>query len=289
MKALAVLAFVSLSTALAASPSTLLGTKNPFSKSAVCQQFACVVSGNADVAGYRFITYARTTDQGGYVETPGSGGFFVFQKGGVNVAIGIFGIGTQATTTVGDVKDVELLMTLSGRSGGIPAGALVASEVDQTPLVMLDRSRNVTFPLGGRVVLTNSSQRNRVKISNASRGAIREIDVAYIALSAEVPRISRLINRWAPAEEAATRRAFMAAQHLKSSCPMRDAQGNTMSFDRFPQKAWTSWLVARGFGVNSNTGYLAFPLPGLAQSSVVVTADHAVDMEALVSSPLCVH
>ncbi|WP_158680033.1 hypothetical protein [Deinococcus sp. NW-56] len=285
-------------TAPVAGGTNILGTTTPFSATSLCQKVGCRVLGNAQVGGYLFATYATKDSY-----SVGSEGYFAFLKNGKTVAVGVYGLGSQEYTDVGTVQDLRNLVTLTGRPlpslKGVMAPPYVLSVpagTSQDPQV-LRRDRNVTLPLGNGLVLTNASQRialgNDLSGPTRSPSSLRFIDVAYVALASEAGAISRLINRWAPAEQQAARQAYIKGVGLISACPVRRAGGQPVSVDELlphtpTPSASASWALARGYTLNHNTMYVALALPGLALSSIEIQSSGGRTMKEAWTAPACV-
>ncbi|MDL2345210.1 hypothetical protein QOL99_13775 [Deinococcus sp. MIMF12] len=285
-------------TAPVAGGTNILGTTTPFSATALCQKVGCRVLGNAQVGGYLFATYATKDSY-----SVGSEGYFAFLKNGKTVAVGVYGLGSQDYTDVGTVQDLRDLVTLTGRPLPSLKGVMGPADAMYFPAGMaqgpqvLRRDRNVTLPLGSGLVLTNASQ--RVALGNdpskltRSSSALRFIDVTYVALASEAGAISKLINRWVPAEQQAARQAYLKSIGLVSACPARGATGQPVSVNGlFPSaptaSASTSWALARGYTLNANTMYMALALPGLALSSIEIQSSGGRTMEEAWAAPACV-
>lgn len=293
-KRLIVTLLASLGLGSSASAASLLGTTTPFSKTALCKRVGCTVSGNAQVGGYLFATY---TVKDAY--RAGQSGYFAFLKNGKTVAVGVYGLGSQDYSTAGLVQDLKDLVGLTGRpmpslNGVLNAASLPFAKGSPADPLVLRRDRNVTLPLGEGMVLTNKSQ--RVALGNddskfSSHASLRFIDVAYVALAGEVEPISRLINRWAPAEERAARQNLLKALGLRSACPATLTSGKVVKISEvvgYPTSPWQDWAVARGYTLNSGQLSVGFALPGLALSTVQINSSGGDTMQEVGNSPACI-
>lgn len=273
-----------------ASAANILGSTTAFSKTALCKQLACKVSGNAQVGPYLFATYATRKDY-----SPGASGYFAFQRGGHTVAVGVFGIGSQDDSSAGTLQEVTNLVRLTGQPLPNLKGATEKIFLGMPPF--FTRSRSVTLSLGAGSVLTNKSQRfvlgNDPSRLASPQSALRYVDVTYVALSSEVETIAKLINRWSPREVAQAKAALVRSMGLKSSCPVVLSSGQTLRTEKVGYKdAVTTQLVAQGYGFNHNTLYAAYPLPGLALSSIEVGSsvrEGYHDMNEVASAPACIY
>lgn len=279
-------------TVSSATAANILGSTTSFSKTPLCKQLACKVSGNAQVGPYLFVTYAtRDTFE------PGSSGYFAFQRDGRTVAVGVFGIGSQDSSSAGTLQEVTNLVKLTGQPLPNLKGAM-ENVFPSTP-PFFARTRSVTLPLGAGSVLTNKSQRFVLGSDPVTTqrlapppSALRYVDVAYVALSSEVNTIASYINRWSPRELAQAKAAFIRSMGLKSSCPVVLSSGQTLATEKVGYNdVLSNRLVAQGYGFNHNTLYVAYPLPGLALSSLEIGNNprgNFNDMSEAAKSPACI-